>query len=35
MQEDNINAELPDIDEFIKDITTDEFVEKKINDILG
>lgn len=35
MQEDNINAELPDIDGFIKDITTDEFVEKKINDILG
>lgn len=35
MQEDNIDVELPDIDEFIKDITTDEFVEKKINDILG
>lgn len=35
MQEDNIDAELPDIDGFIKDITTDEFVEKKINDILG
>lgn len=35
MQEDNIDAELPDIDGFIKDITSDEFVEKKINDILG
>lgn len=35
MQEDNIDVELPDIDGFIKDITTDEFVEKKINDILG
>lgn len=35
MQEDNIDAELPDIDGFIKNITTDEFVEKKINDILG
>ena len=35
MQEDNIDAESPDIDGFIKDITTDEFVEKKINDILG
>lgn len=35
MQEDNIDAELPDINGFIKDITTDEFVEKKINDILG
>lgn len=35
MQEDNVDVELPDIDGFIKDITTDEFVEKKINDILG
>lgn len=35
MQEDNIDAESPDIDGFIKDITTDKFVEKKINDILG
>lgn len=35
MQEDNIDVELPDIDGFIKESTSDEFVEKKINDILG
>lgn len=35
MQEDNIDAESPDIDGFIKESTSDEFVEKKINDILG
>lgn len=35
MQEDNIDAELPDIDGFIKELSSDEFVEKKINDILG
>lgn len=35
MQEDNIDVELPDIDGFIKESTSDKFVEKKINDILG
>ena len=35
MQEDNIDVELPDIDGFIKELSSDEFVEKKINDILG
>lgn len=35
MQEDNIDVELPDIDGFIKESTSDEFVEKKINEILG
>lgn len=35
MQEDNIDVELPDIDGFIKELSSDEFVEKKINEILG
>lgn len=35
MQEDNIDVELPDIDGFIKELSSDKFVEKKINDILG
>lgn len=35
MQEDNVDVELPDIAGFIKENTSDEFVEKKINDILG
>lgn len=33
MQEDKV--ELPDIDALIKESTSDEFIEKKINDILG
>ena len=35
MQEDNVDVELPDIAGFIKESTSDEFIEKKINDILG
>ena len=35
MQEDNVDAELPDIDYLIKDTSSDEFIEKKIKDILG
>lgn len=35
MQEDKVDAELPDIDALIKESTSDEFIEKKINDILG
>lgn len=35
MQEDNVDVELPDIAGFIKESTSDKFVEKKINDILG
>lgn len=35
MQEDKVDAELPDIDAIIKESTSDEFIEKKIKDILG
>lgn len=35
MQEDKIDAELPDIDALIKESTSDEYIEKKINDVLG
>ena len=34
-QEDGVDAKLPDIDELIKELASDEFIEKKINDILG
>lgn len=34
-QEDGVNAKLPDIDELIKKLASDEFIEKKINDVLG
>lgn len=34
-QENGVDAELPDIDELIKKLTSDEFIEKKIKDILG
>lgn len=34
-QEDGVDAKLPDIDELLKEIVSDEFIEKKINDILG
>ena len=34
-QEDGVNAKLPDIDELIKELASDEFIEKKINDVLG
>lgn len=35
MQEDNVDTELPDIDALIKESTSDEYIEKKIKDILG
>lgn len=35
MQEDKVDAELPDIDTIIKENTSDEIIEKKIKDILG
>lgn len=34
-QEEGVNAELPDIDELIKKLTSDEFIAKKIKDVLG
>lgn len=34
-QEDGVDAKLPDIDELIKELTSDEFIEKKIKDLLG
>lgn len=30
-----VDSKLPDIDELIKKLASDEFIEKKINDILG
>ncbi len=35
MQSDKVNAELPDIDALIKESTSDEYIEKKIKDVLG
>lgn len=35
VKEDGVDAELPDIDELIKKLTSDEYIEKKINDVLG
>lgn len=35
IQEDKVDVELPDIDAIIKENTSDEFIEKKINDVLG
>lgn len=35
MQEDKVDTEVPDIDALIKENTSDEFIEKKINDVLG
>ena len=35
MQEDKVDAELPDIDALINESTSDDFIEKKINDVLG
>ena len=35
IQEDKVDAELPDIDTIIKENTSDEFIEKKIKYILG
>ena len=34
-QEAGVDAELPDIDELIKKLTSNEFIEKKIKDVLG
>lgn len=34
-QESGVDAKLPDIDELIKKLDSDEFIEKKIKDILG
>lgn len=34
-QENEVDAELPDIDELIKKLTSDEFIAKKIKDVLG
>ena len=34
-QKDGVDAKLPDIDELIKKLTSNEFIEKKIKDILG
>nr|DAG54642.1 MAG TPA: hypothetical protein [Caudoviricetes sp.] len=34
-QEDGVDVKLPDIDELIKKLVSDEFIEKKINDVLG
>ena len=34
-QEDGVDVELPNIDDLIKECTSDEFIEKKINDVLG
>lgn len=33
-KEDGVDAELPDIDSLIKKLTSDEYIEKKIKDIL-
>lgn len=35
MQADKVDAKLPDVDALIKESTSDEFIEKKINDVLG
>ena len=34
-KEDRVDVELPNIDALIKECTSDEFIEKKINDVLG
>ena len=35
MQEDKVDAVLPDVDDLIKESTSDEYIEKKIKDVLG
>ena len=35
IQEDGVDVKLPDIDELTKKLDSDEYIEKKINDILG
>lgn len=34
-KEDGVDAKLPDIDELIKKLASDEYIEKKIKDVLG
>ena len=34
-QEDGVDAKFPDIDGLIKELASDDFIEKKINDVLG
>lgn len=34
-KEDGVDAELPDVDALIKESTSDEYIEKKIKDVLG
>ena len=34
-QEDGVDAKLPDIDKLINKLASNEFIEKKINDVLG
>lgn len=34
-KEDGVDAKLPDIDELIKELASDDFIEKKIKDVLG
>lgn len=35
MQADKVDAKLPDVDALIKESTSDEYIEKKIKEILG
>lgn len=35
MQADKVDAELPDVDALIKESTSDEYIEKKIKDVLS
>ena len=35
VKEDEVDAELPDVDALIKESTSDEYIEKKIKDVLG
>ena len=35
MQADKVDAELPDVDALVKESTSDEYIEKKIKDVLG
>ena len=35
VEEDGVDAELPDIDSLIKKLTSDEYIEKKNKDVLG
>lgn len=35
VKEDEVDAELPDIDSLIKKLTSDQYIEKKIKNVLG